>query len=409
VRFAKLVLAGSLFLPAVARAQDVAPPTSQTKPRISLADFEDAFLEVAEQVRPGVVAIEVRHDGEDERDFARNVNFSGVVWDADGTIVAIGKDLESANEILVSPFEGDAVKAKFVGVDDETGIAVLKLEGKAPKGLRVLEHGAADSLRAGSFCVAVGNPVGLRHSVAFGHVAATGRKVRRGAFLTSNAIQVTLPVNPGDPGGLLADSRGKIVGILSSSLRRDAGSSMGLDKELGDVFKRLFQPGQREGSGGPPPGEFERTAARLRRAFEPGLGQAFTQNVSFAIPVGEVARAVERVKATRGKPWLGVDVLPLDDDERKELGVDGKRGVIVIGVRDGSPAFKATIKARDVVLSWNGDAVKGTVHLRELVLGTAPGAVVQIEILRGTDKKTLPVTIEGRSGSSENPKHETPK
>src|SRR5581483_8638213 len=82
------------------------PTTEPSRPKITLADFEDAFLEVAEKVRPGVVAIEVRHAGEDPR-LARDVLFSGVVWDKDGTIVALGRDLESASEILVSPFEGE--------------------------------------------------------------------------------------------------------------------------------------------------------------------------------------------------------------------------------------------------------------------------------------------------------------
>src|SRR5580658_73763 len=100
------------LLAPLARAQDV-PTEERKKPKISLADFEDAFLEVADKVRPGVVAIEVRHGGGD-REGPRDILFSGVAWDSSGTIVALGRDLESANEILVSPFEGDAVKAHFV-------------------------------------------------------------------------------------------------------------------------------------------------------------------------------------------------------------------------------------------------------------------------------------------------------
>src|SRR5262249_35708745 len=156
---------------------------------------------------PGVVAIEAKHEGEEEVDVARNVCFSGVVWDDEGTIVAIGRDLESATEITVSPYEGEPLKARFAGLDDETGVCVLTVDGER-KGLHALEHGKTETLRAGCFCVAVGNPAGLRHSVAFGHVAATGRTVKRGSFVTKDAIQVTLSVNPGDPGGLLADARG---------------------------------------------------------------------------------------------------------------------------------------------------------------------------------------------------------
>src|SRR5206468_10949706 len=114
---------------------------------------------------------------------------------------------------------------------------VLKLEAPAGTSLKALDHSPADGLRAGSFCIAVGNPVGLRHSVAFGHVAATGRTVRRGNFVTKDAIQVTLPVNPGDPGGLLADSRGRLVGVLSSSLRRsEPGAGFPFERDLGGML-----------------------------------------------------------------------------------------------------------------------------------------------------------------------------
>jgi serine protease Do len=371
-------------------------PAEAPRAKLSLADFEDAFLEVADKVRPGVVAIEVRHAGEDAES-PRDILFSGVVWDRDGTIVAIGRDLESANEILVSPFEGEAVKAHFLGADDETGICVLKLTNPPGPALRALEHGPPDGVRAGSFCISVGNPVGLRHSVAFGHVAATGRTVRRGTFVTKDAIQVTLPVNPGDPGGLLADSRGRMIGVLASSLRRSGPA--GLEQDMGKFLDRMWKGGSSGGNGREPgPADLRRAMGQLRRLMEPGAGQGSAQNVSFAIPVAEVARAVERVRKSSGKPWLGVDVGPIEEDERKERALDGDRGVLVIGVRDGSPAAKAGLKTDDVVLTWNGQAVKGTQDLKRLVMGTQPGAEIKLEILRGKDPLKLSVTIESRSG-----------
>lgn len=376
-----------------------APPKEEPrgKAKISLADFEDAFLEVAERVRPGVVAIEVRHVGEDPR-LARDTLFSGVVWDAEGTIVALGRDLESASEILVSPFEGEPVRARFVGADDETGLCVLKLDAPA-KGLVALEHGPADKLRAGSFCLAVGNPVGLRHSVAFGHVAATNRTVRRGSFVTKDAIQVTLPVNPGDPGGLLADSRGRLVGVLSSALRR--AEPMGQQPfDFGQLRKLLktFEKGDKNDN--KQNDELERSARALQRAFEPNMSQLFTQNVSFAIPVDAVAKAVERVKGNRGKPWLGVDVKELNGDDREELGIQGEKGVLVAGVASASPASKANLHTSDVILTWNNEVVKSPRDLRRLVLGTAVGTKVTLEVLREEKSLKLEVTVEGRGEST---------
>jgi serine protease Do len=384
-------------------------PKTETKPRISLADFEDAFLEVADKVRPGVVAIEVRHAGEDE---PRDILFSGVVWDADGTIVALGRDLESASEIVVSPFEGESVKAHFVGADDETGLCILKLVAAPPKGLVALEHGPADKLRAGSFVIAVGNPVGLRHSVAFGHVAATGRSVRRGTFTTKDAIQVTLPVNPGDPGGLLADSRGRLVGVLSSSLRRpDSGGLASFEREIREIQRMIRgqERGQERGNR-PEKGEDpEKTLPqRMRRVLEPNVSQLFTQNVSFAIPVDAVAKAVERIRSNPGKPWLGIDVRQIEDDERPDLGLSDDRGVVVSGIREGSPAAKANLRTSDVVLTWNNEAVKSPRALQKLVLSTPVGTSVKLEVVRAKEHLTLQVTVEGRGESSAKPEEKKP-
>jgi serine protease Do len=393
-RTATLLLSLVLLAP-LARAED--PP--EKKPHVSLADFEDAFLEVADRVRPGVVSIEVHHAGE-RPEFARDVLFSGVAWDASGTIVAIGRDLESASEILVSPVEGDPVKAHFVGLDDETGICVLRLESAMPAHLKALEHGPADQLRAGSFCVAVGNPVGLHHSVAFGHVAATGRTIRRGSFTTKDAIQLTLPVNPGDPGGLLADSRGRLVGVLSSSIRRpDSGAGASPER---DILRQLFErvrKGRDQGDKGDNKGDdLDRALREALRAFEPNI-PVLTQNVSFAIPADAVARAVERVLANGGKPWLGVDVRDLrtlQQSEREGLGITIDRGLLVTGVRVGGPASKADLHENDVIVSWNGEAVKSARSLQKVVRETVVGSSVKIELLRGKERITVDVKIEAR-------------
>ncbi|HZU96081.1 MAG TPA: S1C family serine protease [Planctomycetota bacterium] len=390
-RTATLVLLLALVAP-LARAQDgTASKDEPKKPRITLADFEDAFLDVAEKVRPGVVAIEVRHGGERDHDAERSVLFSGVAWDNSGTIVAIGRDLDSANEILVSPFEGEAVKARFAGSDDETGLCILKLE-SMPKGLVALEHGPVEKLRPGSFCIAVGNPVGLRHSVAFGHVAGTGRTVRRGTVTTKDAIQVTLAVNPGDPGGLLADSRGRLVGVLSSSLRRPEGAGRPpSDRQMRRILEGLQKKGEK---GGEMP-DFGALMEMLRPQFD-NVSQLFAQNVSFAIPVDTIAKAVERIRTNPGRPWLGVDVGMLEDERvREEMGMERDKGVVITGVKPGSPAEKANLQARDVVTKWNNDPVKSTRELQHLVRGTAVGTTVKLELLRGKETLTVSVTLEG--------------
>ncbi|MBI3725307.1 serine protease [bacterium] len=411
-RFAKTPLLTCILLAcalSLGRAQDTPEKKDPPAPgahKVSLEDFENAFLDVADKVRPGVVAIEVRHEGEEDEDQgpSRAICFSGVVWDAEGTVVALGRELESATEISLSPFEGEPLKARFAGVDDETGIAVLKVEGER-KGLAVLEHGSSDKLRAGSFCITVGNPIGLRHSVSFGHIAATGRTVKRGSLEMRNVIQVALPVNPGDPGGLLADSRGRFVGVLASSLRR---TDPALERDFGRILKH-FTPKPRK-NGEPPMGPFgglenlSEILPQIQRVLQ--NGSPFAQNISVAIPVEEVANAVERVKKNQGKPWLGVDVRDvegLDETFREGFGIEGEKGVVILGVRPGSPASKGKLKAGDVVLSWDGTDVKGMENLKQLVQATKLGANVKLEVQRKDKKVELVLTIEGRGASDSAP------
>jgi S1-C subfamily serine protease len=402
--FTTALLCLSLAAPALAQeGEKQEKPQEKPRAKLSLADFEDAVLEVADKVRPAVVAIDASHEGEEKNVIApRRVSLSGVIWDAEGLIVAVGRDLESAQEITVTPLDGEPMKAKLEGIDDETGVVVLRVENA--KGLKPLERGASDKLRPGSFVVSVGNPLGLRNSVAFGTVAGVGRTVKRGPFMTKDAIQLTVPVNPGDPGGLVADSRGRLVGLLASSLRRAEG--VGLERDLIDAFRRGFErffPGGVGPEKGPPGDKPEkgekdkRPPGIARRAMLPDELFAGAQGISFALTVEEVARAVERVKGetSRPRPLLGVDVLPVDDSVRKALGLE-VGGVLVIGVRDGSAAAKADLRAKDVVLTYNGAVVRDVNDLRHRVRESAVGAQVKVEIIRDGVRATLDVTLEGR-------------
>jgi serine protease Do len=377
--FRWLALCGALCWSAAA-AEEAPPPRAPT-----LADFDRAFVEIAEKVRPSVVAIVVTPGRRSDALLpGRKVSLSGVVWDGEGHIVSLGRDFEGAAEILVVPLTGDPFAARLVGVDPATEVALL--EAAAATSLPALEHGSTDALRPGSLVVSVGNPFGLEHSVTLGNIAGLGRTVRRGGAVVREAIQVTTPVNPGDPGGLVADAHGRLVGLLASTLRWP-GQAGGQDDFLEELLRRL------ERSYGEAGGE----SPRGRLESLPLFGHE-ARGINFALPVEAVAAAVVRVlrAAAEDAGWLGVEVAPLEAAARGTLGLQGEVGVIITAVLEGSPAAKATVAADDVVLEFGGAPVPDIFALRELVIGKRPGERVAIVVWREGRRLSLEVTIEPR-------------
>ncbi len=393
----------ALGAPAATRAdegkKDAASPFDE------LERLERATIALIERVRPCVVAVVVKRsvglDGREDR-----LAMSGVVWDAAGHIVSVGGVFDGADAIEVHLPAGELRPATLVGVDEDTGIALLRTD---PKGLAPATIGDSGALRTGSIVVAVGNPFGLASSASLGNVSGTHRIVTRGRRGSADVIQTTTSVNPGDPGGVLANVRGQAVGIIASTYDRgfiDLEALEQMAREVARLGGLLGRPGGHDGGGsGAAPGAREVPAATpaARPRFS---GNPFgTAGIGFAIPTNAVKPVVERLLA-EGKverPVLGVRVFPIDASLKAKLGLPSERGVVVVDVVEGGPAEKVGLRRYDVILEYGGREVVSTEGLKGWVLESRPGQAVTLKVLREGSTLELSVTLGKRGGEAQRP------
>jgi len=287
-------------------------------------------------------------DFPEEREYKTQSLGSGVIVDEDGYILTNNHVIENADDIRVTLFDESSYKAKVVGKDPRTDIALLKIEPK--KKLHALPLGNSDNLMVGDWVIAIGNPFGLGHTVTVGVVSAKGRNFgRRDQY--EDFIQIDAPINPGNSGGPLLDISGQVVGINAMIVTRGSPEWAGL---------------------------------------------------GFAIPIN-LAKAIlpqlkEKGSVTRG--WLGV-YIPGNkaEDTLKSLGAS--HGAPVIDVEKGSPAEKAGLKRYDVILEFDGKVIQKPSDLPWIVGMTPPGKKVQIKILRDGKEKTINVTLGKLKGNEE--------
>ena len=253
---------------------------------------------------------------------------SGVIVSEDGYIVTNNHVIEKAQEIKVMLSNKKDYKAKLIGADPKTDIAVIKIDAK---GLTALPWGISDKLKVGEIVFAIGNPFGLNQTVTMGIISAVGR-ANVGIADYEDFIQTDAAINPGNSGGALLNARGELVGINTAIVSRTGGY----------------------------------------------------QGIGFAVPSSMVKQVMESLikfkKVVRG--WLGVSIQEVTSDLAEEFGVKDLKGALVSGVMKGSPAEKAGIKQGDVVLQFNGKVVEDTGHLRNIVSQTPLGTTVKIKLLR---------------------------
>ena len=320
--------------------------------------ISQAFSEIAEKSSSAVVYIETERvvsrgqvpfpffDDELFRRYFAPPRFrergagSGFIISKDGYIVTNNHVIEGAQKITVKLADGRTFKAEVVGKDSFSDLALLKIPAD---NLPVLPLGDSNLLRVGEWVIAIGNPFGLTHTVTVGVVSAKGRS---GIGITDveDFIQTDAAINPGNSGGPLLNLKGEVIGVNTAIFTRSGGYM--------------------------------------------GIG--------FAIPINLVKNVVEQLK-TKGKVergWLGVVIQDLTTDLAKELGIKATEGVLITEVMEDSPAKKAGLKENDVIVSFNGKPVKSASELRSLVLQTKPGTTVELEILRGAEKKVIKVKIE---------------
>jgi serine protease Do len=267
---------------------------------------------------------------------------SGVIVSPDGFILTNNHVVEGADEIEVTIGSAQHVyKAKKIGTDPSTDIAVIKIEGAAGKEFPAVTFADSDKMRAGDIVIAVGNPFGLTQSATMGVVSATGRG-GMGIIDYENFIQTDASINMGNSGGALVDFQGRLVGINTAIFSRSGGN----------------------------------------------------QGIGFAVP-SNLARGVMESLLKTGKVqrgFLGVGLQPLTDDLVKAFKLKSDEGVLISEVQPKSPAEKAGIQTGDVVVAIDNKPVKSTRELQLTVGAMAPGAKVQLKVLR--DGKEQNVTID---------------
>lgn len=263
---------------------------------------------------------------------------SGFIISADGFILTNAHVVDGADEVLVKLTDKREFKAKVIGADKRTDVALLKIEAN---GLPVVKMGDPARLKVGEWVVAIGAPFGFDNSVTAGIVSAKGRSLPQESYVPF--IQTDVAINPGNSGGPLFNMRGEVVGINSQIYSRSGGY----------------------------------------------------QGVSFAIPI-DVAMEVQTQlrsggKVSRGR--LGVAIQDVTRELAESFGLAKPQGALVASVEKGSPADKAGIEVGDVILKYDGKSVAQSSDLPRMVGATKPGSRASVQVWRKGSTRDISVTV----------------
>jgi len=347
---------------AVVRVADTKAP-AQSAPRMLESGAPFSFADLVERVAPAVVTVTVEERAETPqmtaqdvpepfRDFFRRFGGpraqrphraiamgSGFIIDKAGDIVTNNHVVKDATKITVKLKDGRSFRAKLVGTDPATDVALLKI--KTDKPLPSVEFADDRNLRVGDWVIAVGNPFGLSNTVTAGIVSSIGRNIGNGPY--TDFIQIDAPINRGNSGGPTFDIQGKVIG-MNTMIYSPSGGSVG---------------------------------------------------IGFAIPASTIHDVVAQLKSnghvTRG--WLGVQIQNLTPEMAASLGDKNMKGAIVAKVVPDSPAQKAGFRQGDIVVAVNGSAVNDSRDLTRRVATLRAGHKAAFTVVRDGRKKTLTADI----------------
>jgi len=276
-----------------------------------------------------------RGGGGDEEPQQRGVA-SGFILSADGYVMTNAHVVDGADELIVTLPDKREFKARVIGADKRTDVALLKIDAA---GLPFVKIGDVGRLKVGEWVMAIGSPFGLENTVTAGIVSAKQRDT--GDYLPF--IQTDVAINPGNSGGPLINLRGEVVGINSQIYSR-SGGFMG---------------------------------------------------ISFAIPIDEAIRVSDQLRASgrviRGR--IGVQIAPVTKEVAESIGLGQPRGALVQSVEPGGPAEKAGVEAGDIIVKVDGKVVEKSGDLPRIVGGTKPGTKATLQVFRRGATKDLAVTI----------------
>jgi len=335
---------GAVFWTEGSPAPPVAPP----------AGAPASFADLAERISPSIVSVRSSREQQTraprtlEEFFSAPRGFAppqghgtGFIISADGYAITNNHVIEGSDSIHVTPYGGEEYEAEVVGIDPGTDVALLHIKDAGK--LAPLPLGDSDVVRAGDWVVAIGSPFGLANTVTAGIVSAKNRRDISRSFSQrrfDDFIQTDAAINPGNSGGPLLNLQGEVIGI--NTLVRDRANTIG-----------------------------------------------------FAIPINLAKQILPQLRSegrvSRGH--LGVQIQEINEEIAARFDLKDTQGALVSKVQPGSPADKAGIRAGDVVVSFNGNAVKEMESLPPLVAALPAGAKTDVVVLRRGKRRTLRVTL----------------
>ncbi|MCC6347661.1 MAG: DegQ family serine endoprotease [Nitrospirales bacterium] len=341
-------------------SKTITPSYIPFTPRVTGSIFETsrAFSEIVRAVAPSVVNISSvktvrRQDApfddffdylypfpdEHGRKWKEQSLGSGVIVSPDGYIVTNNHVVEQSEDIKVTLYDKRAFRAKIIGADPKTDIAVIKIEAKSLPGI---PWGDSDRLQVGEFVLAIGSPFGLSHTVTMGIISAIGR-VDVGIADYENFIQTDAAINPGNSGGPLTNVKGELIGINTAIFSKTGGY----------------------------------------------------QGVGFAVPSDMVRLVMDQLlkkgKVTRG--WIGVAIQELTPEIAQKFGLKVSDGALISDVLKGGPASAAGMMRGDIILGFSGKKVRDVGMFRNMVAQSRIGSPVEVKILRKDREIAATVTI----------------
>jgi serine protease Do len=360
-------------------------PATTAQPGRGLPDFTELY----EQQGPAVVSIDVTQTvrrsqfpdlSEDDpfyeffrrfgqvprgrerpRDLEQQSVGSGFILSSDGYVLTNAHVVDDASEVLVRLTDKREFKAKIIGSDKRTDVAVLKIDAT---GLPRVTIGDPDKLRVGEWVAAIGKPFGLENTITAGIVSAKGRELPNENLVPF--IQTDVPINPGNSGGPLFNLRGEVIGINSLIYSR-TGGYMGL---------------------------------------------------AFAIPIDVAMNAVKQIqdkgRVTRGR--IGVQIQEVNKETADAFGLPKPTGALVNSVEKGGPAEKAGVESGDIILKADGKTITSSTELPRIITSIKPGSKIVLQVWRKGATKDLTVTVAElkddeapRTGRNEAPSKEKAK
>ncbi len=299
--------------------------------------YSNAVIDVVEKVGPAVVSIRVKKTAPDPRRSGEGAG-SGVIITPDGFVLTNNHVVADASEVQVTLTDGRALSAQIVGTDPATDLAVIRV---AANGLPSAELGNSDSLRVGQLAIAIGNPFGFQSTVSTGVISALGRSLRgQSGRMIEGVIQSDVSLNPGNSGGPLVDSRGRVIGINTAII-------------------------------------------------------VMAQGISFSIPVNTaqwvVSELVTQGRVRRAHLGIAGQTRPVRRQAQRYFELAQETAVEVISVEPNGPAYRAGIREGDLVVALNGASVGSVDDIHHMLTGYRPDATIKLTILRDGTRREIPV------------------